>query len=161
MINKQTGLMVFIKGFPPTLNPDELRSFLQRTIAHAKRERSCENGSVRSCRIVRTTNTEIQKVECYALVEIKPVRFALFSIKVLHGNELAGETIVVRRYRQRSLLWERRRCGQKLRETRERRILDRRREGLRIEDVEFTTPKIWATLIRAFRSQPPVGAYAE
>ena len=114
-----------------------------------------------NCRIVKITNAGIKGVERYALVELKPARFALRFIKELRGKELAGAKIVVRRYRQRSLLCERRQFRQELEDIGEKRVLDRRREGLRIEAVEFTTPRVLVMLIRAFRSQPPIEVYAE
>ncbi len=160
MINKQTGLMMFINGFPATLSPDELKSFLQRTIADTKKKGGCGNGSVASCRIVRITNPGTQEVERFALVELKPARFSLCCIKELRGKELAGVKINARRYRLRSILWERRQYRQESGEVCERRSLERRREGLRIEAVEFTTPRFLARLIGAFLSQP-IGAYAE
>ena len=148
MINKQTGMMLFIKGFPTTLNSYDLKSFLRHLISRAKREGDSVNGSVRSCRIVRTTNAEIQGVERYALVELKPARLALWCIKKIQGTQLAGVEIVARRYRQRSLLCERRQPRQEPKNIHERRVCDRRREGFRIEDVESPTPKILVRMIR-------------
>lgn len=152
--------MLFVSGFPQTLRPDELMSFMHHVIARAKRRGGCEHGCMSSCRII-TTTAGVQGVERYALVEFKPARFALCCIKELHGKELAGVKIVARRYRQRSLLCERRQLMQGQEDIREQRAGDRRRDGLRVEGVESSAPRIVVALIKPFRSQPPIGVFAE
>ena len=154
MSNKQNSLVLFLKGFPEALHPDQLRLLLAKVNTQSAREAGCGTGSVGSCKIVRIVSPKDKQIEHYALVELKPARCALACIRALDGKYCAGMKIIARRYRQRSMLYERRQDTLSLGDIKDRRGRDRRRDGLQIEAVDSASSKIVATMMRAFRSRP-------
>jgi hypothetical protein len=157
MTGKHGVVVLFISGLPESIAPDVLRLKFQNLLQTRRHWGFSSGGSIGSCDIVRIVDLNSEEVEFHALVEIQPAKFALQAIKMLDGCLIDGHKLEVRRYNHRSSFRERRvdGSGKMLVNAANDRAGDRRRDGLRIELVEWRSTPRFPSLGRIFH---PFGA---
>lgn len=140
----QTGSVVlFLRGLPPNTSRKDLLAFVRNALREAGVRGMPLISLCSNCQIMRLTDPAAGTVEYHGLIEVQPARIVLQAIQILNGRELKGTSIEVRRYRHRSPWGERRLrrqgsegAGAVVAQP----LVERRREGLRIELVEATPP---------------------
>lgn len=132
-------MLVFIRMLPESTTVADLDQLVDRAIDRPWPNFFRHRGSYEKPQILKITDRDRMSIEYHGLVEIEPADAALGAIKRLGNTRLHGSQLEVRRYFRRSPYLDRRgqMPGREELNFLDRRVSDRRRPGLMIEQVDI------------------------
>ena len=104
MTGKHSAVMLIVTGLTERATRKELKSIFQSLIKNHRGSGWNGQGTIRSCEIIRITDSSNDSVEYHGLVELQPAKLALLAARELNGTEIGGKPIGVHRYQHRSSL---------------------------------------------------------
>lgn len=132
-------MLVFIRMLPESTTVTDLDQLVDRALVRTWPNFFRHRGSYDKPQILKITDQDRMSIEYHGLVEIEPADAAMGTVKRLSNIRLRGTQLEVRRYFRRSPYLDRRgqMSGREELKFLDRRVSDRRRPRLKIEQVDI------------------------
>ena len=131
-------MWIFIRNVPVRTTKKELNHFMYKGLRGPLGFSFTRTAELKHCSILCITDKDQNTVEYHGLAEIESIDSVKTIIQRFNGKTLMGKEVEMRRYHQRTLNHDRRDLFSDVRErnVEERRMRDRRRRNLLVEQAD-------------------------